>query len=134
MFMSGACAERWTRALTRRSSIRGAAKATCFRRRRAAMFKSVRARLTAWYVLVFGVLLLGFSIFMYAVFSHYAYSRLDQFLTNVAQTAAGAIRAETGENGGDAPSATAEALNELWLPDVYVAVFKDGQVLNSNYP
>src|ERR1700730_14417595 len=98
------------------------------------MFNSVRVRLTLWYVLVFGGLLVGFRIFLYISLANQAYARLDHLLAHAAETAVAAFKTEMDENGGNAPAGAVEALHELRLPDVYVAVFAGNQSLASNLP
>lgn len=97
------------------------------------MVNSVRARLTIWYVVVFGLLLAGFSSFVYVVLSRTLYERFDQSLVNAALTVAGEFRSEESENDGDAPSSAAQALNELRLPDIYVAIFDGERLLASSF-
>ena len=98
------------------------------------MFRSVRVRLTFWYVLVFGLLLVGFSVFVYLAISHTIYSRLDQSLGNGAKTATHLFRTEIAENEGDATAAAAETLNELALGDARVAIFQETRLLATNFP
>ncbi len=96
------------------------------------MVNGVRVRLTLWYVAVFGVLLAGFSVFVYVVLSQILYSRLDQSLLRAAQFAAGEFRGEVAEHEGNAASGAAQALTELRLPGIYVAVFDGGKMLASS--
>lgn len=98
------------------------------------MFSSIRVRLTLWYVLVFGGLLVGFSLFVYAVLSRGLYDRLDHSLSNAAEAMAAAFANEVTENGGDRNSGANEVLTELRLPEVYTAIFEGDRLLASNYP
>src|SRR6185295_5200826 len=98
------------------------------------MFSSVRVRLTMWYVLVFGVLLSGFSLAIYLVLSRSLYSRLDLSLANAARTAANSFQVETEERDGDAVAGAHDTLSTLQLPDVYVAIFQGDRLLASSYP
>jgi heavy metal sensor kinase len=98
------------------------------------MFNSVRVRMTLWYVFVFGLLLVGFSVLVYSALSHSIYSRLDQSLINSTETAANLFRTEMAENQGDAAGAATETLNELKLGDVRVAIFQGKTLLTANYP
>jgi two-component system, OmpR family, sensor kinase len=98
------------------------------------MFNSVRVRLTLWYVLVFGVLLSGFSLAIYLALSKSLYSRLDLALANAARTAANSFQVETNERGGDATLGAHDTLSTLQLPDVYVAIFQGDRLLASSYP
>ena len=98
------------------------------------MFNSVHVRMTLWYVLVFGLLLGGFSMFVYAAVSRAAYSRLDQSLVNSTETTANLFRSEMEESGGDLTAAAAETQKVLSLGDVHMAVFQGRQLLTTNYP
>ncbi|HKQ06210.1 MAG TPA: ATP-binding protein [Blastocatellia bacterium] len=98
------------------------------------MFSSVRVRLTLWYVLVFGVLLSGFSLAIYLALSKSLYSRLDLSLASAAKTVVNSFQVETGERGGDAAAGAADTLSTLQLPDVYVAIYEGDHVLATNYP
>jgi len=98
------------------------------------MFSSVRVRLTMWYVLVFGVLLSGFSLAIYLALSKSLYSRLDLSLANAARTVANSFQIETNERGGDAEAGAHDTLSTLQLPDVYLAIYQGDRLLASNYP
>jgi len=97
------------------------------------MVKSVRVRLTLWYVLLFGLLLLCFSAYVYLVLSQTLYERLDQSLLRAAQAVAGEFRSEEAESEEGAASAAAQALTELRLPGIYVAIFDGEQLLASTF-
>jgi heavy metal sensor kinase len=96
------------------------------------MFNSVHVRMTLWYVLVFGLLLACFSVFVYAAVSRATYSRLDQSLANSTETTANLLRSEMEENEGDVTAAAAETQKVLRLGDVHMAVFHVRQVLTAN--
>lgn len=98
------------------------------------MFNSVRVRLTLWYVLVFGVLLSGFSLAIYLVLSKSLYARLDLSLGNAAKTVVKSFQVETNERGGDTTAGAVDTLGTLQLPDVYVAIYQGDRLLASNYP
>lgn len=98
------------------------------------MFNSVHVRMTLWYVLVFGLLLGGFSIFVYAAISRAAYSRLDQSLSSSIETTANLFRSEMEETGGDFTEASAETQKLLSLGDAHMAVFHGRRLLTANYP
>ncbi|MEK6407312.1 MAG: ATP-binding protein [Acidobacteriota bacterium] len=97
------------------------------------MVKSVRVRLTLWYVLLFGLLLLCFSAYVYLVLSQTLYERLDQSLLRAAQAVAGEFRSEEAESEEGASSGAAQALTELRLPGIYVAIFDGEQLLASSF-
>ena len=97
------------------------------------MIKSVRVRLTLWYVAVFGSLLVAFSVFMYQVLAQNLYARLDQSLTDTAGLVVGEFQSEIEENGGAIDVSAVQALNELQIRGVYLAIFDDeGNLLASN--
>ena len=96
------------------------------------MVSTVRVRLTLWYVVVFGLLLAGFSAFVYVVLSRTLYARLDQSLLNAAQVVSGEFRSEVAENEGGAAEGAAQVLTELHLPGTYFAIFDGEQLLASN--
>lgn len=97
------------------------------------MFNSVRVRLTLWYVLVFGLLLAAFSTFVYLVLSQTLYARLDQSLLNAVHVVAGEFRSESAENEEGAVSGAAQALTELRMPGIYLAIFDGQRLLASNF-
>ena len=98
------------------------------------MFKSVRTRLTMWYLVSFGVLLIGFSIGLYILLSRDIYERLDNSLSNVARTASSVVKDEIQENKGNSSAGATEALVNFKLPDVYLVFIQDDQILDTNYP
>ncbi len=98
------------------------------------MFKSVRVRLTLWYVVVFGVLLAGFSLAIYVMLSRGLYARLDRSLVNSARTVAASFQNETSENNGDIDSGAVEALAEMKFPDMYMAIYQGSRLVSANYP
>ena len=98
------------------------------------MFNSVRARLTLWYVFVFGSLLVGFSILIYALLSRSLYERFDQALSNAAQATAAEFLSETNEFSGNAEAGASETLKELQLPNNYTAIFTRNKLIASNFP
>ena len=101
-------------------------------RLKAVMFNSVHVRMTLWYVLVFGLLLACFSVFVYAAISRATYSRLDQSLTNSTETTANLLRSEMDENEGDVTAAAAETQKLLSLGDARMALFQGGHALTAN--
>ncbi|MGH9823248.1 MAG: heavy metal sensor histidine kinase [Blastocatellia bacterium] len=98
------------------------------------MLRSVRVRLTAWYLLVFGSLLILFSAFIYAAISRSLYLRLDYNLSSSAETAASVLSSELQEDGGDARAGAREAVNEMKLPGTVLMMFWRGRVIASNVP
>ena len=98
------------------------------------MIKSFRLQLTAWYLLLFTLLFTGFSIFLYEVLSKALYKRLDEILSSEVSTAAGLFRGEIAEFKGDASGAALEAMSEMSIRGVTVAVFEGNKLLASNTP
>ena len=97
------------------------------------MIRSVRVRLTLWYVAVFGLLLIAFSAFVYGVLAQNLYARLDQSVTETAGLVVGEFKSEIEENGGAIAISAGQALAELQINDVYLAIFDDqGNLLASN--
>src|SRR6266852_2106581 len=98
------------------------------------MIKSFRLQLTAWYLLLFTLLFTVFSIFLYEVLSKALYKRLDENLASEVSTAAGLYRGEITELKGDAPAAAQEAMSEMTIRGVLVAVFEGNKLLAANSP
>ena len=98
------------------------------------MHKSFRLELTAWYLFLFTVVFVAFSLFLYGLVSHGLYRRLDDNLSSRVQTVAGLFRDELGESHGDAASAAREVITDLNPGDVLVAVFEGGKLLVSSAP
>ncbi len=98
------------------------------------MIKSFRLQLTAWYLLLFTLLFTAFSIFLYEVLSKALYKRLDETLSSEVSTAAGLFRGEMAEFKGDASGAALEAMSEMSIRGVVVAVFEGNKLLASNTP
>ena len=92
------------------------------------MIRSFRLQLTAWYLLLFAVLFVGFSLFLYGLLARGLYQRLDETLSSQARTAAGLFQDELREHKGDAPAAAAEAISEMNFRGALLAVF-DGKTL-----
>ena len=98
------------------------------------MIRSVRVRLTLWYVAVFGLLLVAFSAFVYGVLAKSLYARLDQSVTETADLVVGEFKSEIEENGGDIAISASQALAELQIHDVYLAIFDDQWNLLASNP
>jgi heavy metal sensor kinase len=98
------------------------------------MLNSVRARLTFWYVFVFGILLISFSVFVYIFILQVLYERLDQTLANSTQAVATEFQSEVEECNGDTSAGALETFRELQLPGVYTAIFEGEKLLASSNP
>jgi heavy metal sensor kinase len=97
------------------------------------MIKTVRVRITFWYVTVFGLLLAAFSAFVYGVLAQNLYARLDQSVTETADVVVGEFKSEIDENGGAIDISAKQALAELQIRGVYLAILDDqGNLLASN--
>ncbi|HEY6401100.1 MAG TPA: heavy metal sensor histidine kinase [Blastocatellia bacterium] len=98
------------------------------------MLNSVRARLTLLYVLIFGVLVGVFSLSLYALIYKDAHDRFDDELAKATRTAANLFHHEMIENGQLEDVAVAHALREYQQPNLYLAIFRDDQLVASNRP
>jgi heavy metal sensor kinase len=96
------------------------------------MINSVRIRLTLWYVVAFGILLAGFSGFVYMVLSQTMYSRFDRSLLDAALVVTGEFKSELEENSGNVTEATNQTLSELRIPETSIAIFDDTRLLGTN--
>jgi heavy metal sensor kinase len=98
------------------------------------MTKTLRGRLTLWYVAFFSLLLLLFSLFLQGVVARALERRLDESLAVVANTAAALLTDEFGEMKGDASAAASEVLGDLRLNGSTVAFLFGGRVLGASAP
>jgi heavy metal sensor kinase len=98
------------------------------------MIKTLRGRLTLWYVVFFSLLLLLFSLFLQGVVARALERRLDESLAVVANTAAALLTDEFGEMKGDASAAASEVLGDLRLNGSTVAFLFGGRVLGASAP
>ncbi len=95
------------------------------------MFKSLRARLTALYLVLFSLLFILFSLFLYGELSRSLLSRLDQTLASEVDTAAFLFPDEFQEMKGDAVLAAREVVNEMKIHGDLVSVREGDRVLAS---
>ena len=98
------------------------------------VFKSFRLQLTAWYVLFFSVLLVGFSGFLYFLLARGLNARVDAGLASAAETAATLLIEELDESAGNSRIAAREIVRELASPETFRAVYEDGELLNASEP
>jgi heavy metal sensor kinase len=77
------------------------------------MFRSLRARLTLWYVVCFTVLCAVFAVLLYGVLSRSMVARLDESLRSQAATAASLFQDEMQEENGDPIKAAAEVMADM---------------------
>lgn len=94
------------------------------------MFSSIRVRLTLWYLLVFGVLLLCFSAYLYSFLSSDLRRQFDLSLTRTAETMANYFT-EFAERKNVVAGAQ-ETVRELKLGKQSTAILRAGKVLASN--
>ncbi|MCG3161096.1 MAG: Adaptive-response sensory-kinase SasA [Acidobacteria bacterium] len=97
------------------------------------MLNSVRARLTLLYVLIFGVLLVAFSVAIYALIYKDAHDRFDGSLTKAARTVANLFHHEMIENGQDEMVATAHTIREYKQQNLFLAIFRDDRLVAANH-
>ncbi|MGA3097113.1 MAG: ATP-binding protein [Bryobacteraceae bacterium] len=91
--------------------------------------RSFRLRLTAWYLLLFSLLFVAFSAFLYGVLSNGLRERVDETLGSEAGTAAGMYEDELSETHGDRQASAAEAVAGARFAGTVVAVVAEGRVL-----
>lgn len=89
------------------------------------MLDSVRTRLTLWYVGVLALVLLGFSIGVYALLARNLHQRLEAGLRGTTEAIAAMIERERAEGESEAEAARS-AIEELHYPQQGLAVY-DGQ-------
>ena len=98
------------------------------------MIRTLRARVTLWYLAFFSLLFLLFSLFLHSVVAQALQRRLDDSLFVQADTAAALLADEFGEMKGDAVVAAHEVLGDLRLRGSTVAFWVDGNLLSSSAP
>jgi len=96
------------------------------------MIRSFRLQITAWYVLFFSTLFLGFAVFLYGVLSRALENRLDEMLSTEAGTAAALFQSEMEESKGDAPASAAETVSEMRTRGVVIAIYAGKRLLASS--
>lgn len=95
---------------------------------------SVRTKLTLWYVLLFGTLLLGFSLCLYALIARSFRERLDVSLANTVLTAAKLFHGELAENERNPAIAVTHFFIEFKPPHLYVALLQAAPAANPTAP
>src|SRR5208283_57399 len=98
------------------------------------MIRSFRFRLTVWYVALFSLLFVVFSIFLHGLLSKDLRTRLDQSLTSEASTASALFEDELVEEKGDVRMAATEAVAGLRLHGSRVAIMSGSRLLASSGP
>src|SRR5271157_5375513 len=98
------------------------------------MIRSFRFRLTLWYVALFSLLFMVFSIFLHGLLSKDLRARLDQSLTSEASTGSALFEDELVEEKGDVRLAATEAVSGLRLHGSRVAILSGSRLLASSAP
>ena len=98
------------------------------------MIRSLRARLTAWYLAFFSLLFVLFSLYLYGVLSNALRDRLDESLRAEMGTAADMFADELDEAKGDVATAASETASGMRVRDTLVAVVGDGLLLAASDP
>jgi heavy metal sensor kinase len=98
------------------------------------VIKTLRARLTVWYVAFLSLLLLLFSLLLHHLVARALERRLDESLSVEANTAAALLADEFQEMKGDAPVAASEVLADLRLSGSTVAFLDGARVLGASAP
>src|SRR5262245_49670905 len=98
------------------------------------MIRSLRFRITAWYLAFFALLFTGFGVLLYGVLARSLEQRLDETLTSHAATAAGIFQDEYIELGGNTRKAAAEAVSEIRQHGAIVAILEGDRLLASSSP
>jgi heavy metal sensor kinase len=98
------------------------------------MIKSLRARLTLWYLAFFSLLFLLFSLFLHSVLAQALERRFVESLTVEANTAGAILTDEFDEEKGDALIASREALANLRMSDSTIAFLAGTHPLGTSGP
>lgn len=91
------------------------------------MLRSIRVRLTLWYLLAFGVLLMAFSVYIYSSVSGLMRKRFDASVLRSAQEMAKYF-GKTGQ-GNNMEEGAKQTLRELREGRESAAIFREGQLL-----
>ena len=96
------------------------------------MFESVRARLTLWYVSVLALVLIAFSVGVYALLSRALYARVDDSLVAVSDITIKSLTNDI-EEGQTIEGSAQSTVAELFNPQQAIAVFDgSGRLLAEN--
>src|SRR5687768_6854835 len=100
--------------------------------RPAPMFESVRARLTFWYVSVLALVLIAFSLGVYALLSRALYARVDDSLVALLDITIKSLTNDI-EEGQTIEGSAQSTVAELFNPQQAIAVFDgSGHLLAEN--
>jgi heavy metal sensor kinase len=98
------------------------------------MIRSLRARLTAWYVALFSLVFALFSIFLYGMLVSALRDRVDEGLRSHVDTAGAMFADELDEAKGDLQTAANETASGMHVHDMLVAVVADGVLVAAHDP
>src|SRR5258706_8626023 len=96
------------------------------------MLRSFRLQITAWYLAMFSVLFVLFSFFLYATLERALRNQLDEMLGAESRSAAALFQSEMQELNGKESEAAIEAVKEMSVKGVVLAVFAGSRTLASN--
>ncbi len=98
------------------------------------MINTVRWRLTLWYVSALALVMIAFSVILYALASRALYQRLDDGLRSLIEVSAKSLRNDA-EEGQSYQSAAQSTAAELSNPPQVVLIFDEaGKLLADNHP
>ncbi|HYG08403.1 MAG TPA: ATP-binding protein [Pyrinomonadaceae bacterium] len=92
------------------------------------MFNTVRARLTLWYVSVLALVLVAFSVGVYALISRTLYTRVDDALRSAIEISTRSLSNDI-EEGQSKQSAARSTVAELFNPQQAIAIFDEAGML-----
>jgi heavy metal sensor kinase len=98
------------------------------------MIRSFRFRLTVWYLALFSLLFVVFSVFLYGLLYKDLRTRLDQSLTSEANTTSALFEDELVEEKGIVRMAATEAVAGLRLRGSRVGIVEGSELLASSGP
>ena len=96
------------------------------------MLRSFRLQITAWYLALFALLFVVFSVFLYATLDGALRNRLDEMLGAESRSAAALFQSEMQELKGEAPAAAVESVTEMSVRGVVIAIFAGPKMLAAN--
>jgi len=98
------------------------------------MTRSLRFRITVWYLALFSLLFVLSGVFLHGVLARALMNRLDESLAEEASTTAALFQDEFEEMKGDVALASAEAVSGMRLRGSSVAVLAGGRLLAASAP
>ncbi|HUI54897.1 MAG TPA: heavy metal sensor histidine kinase [Bryobacteraceae bacterium] len=98
------------------------------------MIRSLRFRITVWYLALFSLLFVLSGVFLHGVLARALMNRLDESLSEEASTTAALFQDEFEEMKGDVPLASSEAVSGMRLRGSSVAVLAGGKLLAASAP